>query len=796
VVKKLYLLACASLVLLSACAKESAADKAASALANARKLSEAGQFQSARAELEVAIKAAPSAADAHLLLAQIAEKQGDLQTALGEYVTADATAAGASDARHALAGLLLRTRAYKLAEEWIARCIADRPADKAMKAYRALLAERLGDSKRARADAEAVLTEDQTNAVANQVLAEEALRRKDFAQALTKIQAGLSKDDSDRPLLQLRADAFRQQQLPEKAIEEYQKLVALDPASPEYRLNLAELIATRNGTDAGEQVLRDGIKAAPDSVDMHLRLISFLAQHKPRSTIVDELKASIGAAPNQTTFDVVLAQLYAQDNELDAAAKTLNDAVMRTNQEPAHAFAQLALSRLMMARNETSAARAIVENVIKTNPNNDDAIAMRGELSLREQNPNAALRDFLAVAGRQPANVRVYPLLADAYLQNDQPSEAVAALKRASSLDPANSELLRRIVQVHSGLGDFAAASRAIEDFLARNPDSVEGRTLQIELAIRGKDWTSAETGLSRLREAPQADRLNVQLQAEIREGQNQNDEAAKLYGRLVLREKDKLDVSAAQAFARASIAAGQIPQAINLLTQHVSDVPQADLAVYELVLAMLYGGAGETGKAGGLVESAIARSPAAPAAYLQQSQMLVRRKEFAEALAILDRGLAAGAPKGPLLLFRAQIQGASGKRRDAIATYRELLRLDPGSAIAANELTNALADQTPLDQAALRDARDTLQKSVSFKTMAMIDSLAWADYRLGEFEKAKDLLMKIRADQSPNPQLRFHYGAVLVALGEPAKGQGVIRTTLNDNYPGRDEAERMMGKP
>ena len=790
--KKLFPLACASLVLLSACAKESEADKAAAALANARKLSEAGQYQSARAELDVAIKAAPSATDAHLLLAEIAEKQGDLQTALGEYVTADATAAGTSVARHALAGLLLRTRAYKLAEEWIARCIADRPGDKAMKAYRALLAERLGDSRKARADAEAVLAEDQTNVVANQVLAEEALRRKDFAQALTKIQAGLSKDASDGALVQLKADVFRQQQLPEKAIEVYQKLVAVDPASPEYRFNLAELIATRSGTEAGEQVLRDGVRSAPDSADMRLRLITFLAQHKPRSTVVDELKASIDAAPNQTTFDVVLAQLYAQDNELDAAANILSTAVARTNKKPAHAFAQLALARLMTARNDVAAAHNIIESVIKTNPNNDDAIAMRGELSLQEQNPDAALRDFLAVAGHQPANERVYPLLADAYLRNNQPGEAISALKRALSLNPASPELLRRIVGIHSALGDFAAASRAADDFLTRNPDSTDARTLQIQLAIRGKDWTSAETGLVHLRDNPQGARSSIQLQAELREAMKQNSDAASLYGRLVLRDDGTVDLASAQAFARASIVAGQTAQAADLLARQASHIATADLASYELVNAMLRDALGESDQARALVDSAIARAPASPAPYLQQAQRLARAKDVASALAMLDRGMVAGAPKGPLLLVRAQIQRDQGRSQDAIATYRALLKLDPRSAIAANELANALADQDPLDKDALRDARDLLQKSVSFKTLAMVDTLAWSSYRLGEIEKAKDLFSQMKVDQSTNPQLRFHYGAILIALGEGMKGQGLIRTTLNESYPGREEAERM----
>jgi len=47
-----------------------------------------------------------------------------------------------------------------------------------------------------------------------------------------------------------------------------------------------------------------------------------------------------------------------------------------------------------------------------------------------------------------------------------------------------------------------------------------------------------------------------------------------------------------------------------------------------------MLGGNGETDKAGALVESAIARAPAAPAPYLQQAQTLARKKEFAPALA------------------------------------------------------------------------------------------------------------------------------------------------------------------
>jgi hypothetical protein len=89
-----------------------------------------------------------------------------------------------------------------------------------------------------------------------------------------------------------------------------------------------------------------------------------------------------------------------------------------------------------------------------------------------------------------------------------------------------------------------------------------------------------------------------------------------------------------------------------------------------------------------------------------------------------------------------------------------------------------------------LRQARDVLQKNALFKNQAILDTLAWSDYRLGEFEKAKELLNLANADHFSNPQMRFHYGAVLIALGEQTKGREIIKNTA---YPGRNEAEKIL---
>jgi tetratricopeptide (TPR) repeat protein len=498
-------------------------------------------------------------------------------------------------------------------------------------------------------------------------------------------------------------------------------------------------------------------------------------------------------APEATVYDIALAEVYARDSGFDPAANVLNAAITRTKPGFPHAAVQLALVRLLIAHNDTAAARPILETMVKANPNDDEVLTVRGQLMLRDKNPTGAIQDFLAIAARQPTNAAVFASLAEAYLQNDQRTEAISALRRALSLSPSDLGILRRIADVQISVGDVSGARRSLDDFLERNSDSTDGRAIQIRLAIRSKDWTAAEVALAGLHGIVGSAPAAALAEAEIKEVQGQFLDAANLYRRLIVWKDDSpMDMSAALSFARTSVAGGQSSQARDVLGRLTAKVSPADLGAYDLILATLYDASGQTNEALALIENAIKLAPTIPAPYLQAAA-LAGKKDKDKALAALDRGIGAGAPKEPLLLARAGIQNSNGRIEDAIATYRELLRINPGSVIAANELTNVLADQTPLDKDSLRRAVGLLQKNAIFKNQAILDSLAWSDYRLGDFGKAKELLNLANADQSANPQLRFHYGAVLIALGEDKRGQEIIRSTLKDTYPGRNEAEAIV---
>ena len=66
---------------------------------------------------------------------------------------------------------------------------------------------------------------------------------------------------------------------------------------------------------------------------------------------------------------------------------------------------------------------------------------------------------------------------------------------------------------------DLDSLAEDIDDFLQRNPDSIDGRALQIRLAIQRKDWAAADVALTRLYKIPGSEQKAMGLDADIKAG-------------------------------------------------------------------------------------------------------------------------------------------------------------------------------------------------------------------------------------------------------------------------------------
>ena len=159
----------------------------------------------------------------------------------------------------------------------------------------------------------------------------------------------------------------------------------------------------------------------------------------------------------------------------------------------------------------------------------------------------------------------------------------------------------------------------------------------------------------------------------------------------------------------------------------------------------------------------------------------------------ILQEGLDAGADREPLLMTLGMVHESQGDVDGALQAYGEVLDINPTSVVAANNYGSLIADASPDDAERLNEALDRLADLQTSDQPLVLDTIAWLNHRLGEHQVARTLLERAGAGTHENPQLRFHYGAVLMALGETEAATEILSSTVGLDFPGQDEAARLL---
>ena len=109
----------------------------------------------------------------------------------------------------------------------------------------------------------------------------------------------------------------------------------------------------------------------------------------------------------------------------------------------------------------------------------------------------------------------------------------------------------------------------------------------------------------------------------------------------------------------------------------------------------------------------------------------------------------------------------------------RRIIELQPGDSRAYNQLGYALADGPNRHDEALVLLERAIE--ISPDDPAIIDSLAWAQYKLGRYEEALANLQRAYA-AFPDPEVAAHLGEVLWAMGRQREANRVWEASLAEN--------------
>jgi Flp pilus assembly protein TadD len=113
-----------------------------------------------------------------------------------------------------------------------------------------------------------------------------------------------------------------------------------------------------------------------------------------------------------------------------------------------------------------------------------------------------------------------------------------------------------------------------------------------------------------------------------------------------------------------------------------------------------------------------------------------------------------------------------------AEAKLSRLIELKPSNAHALNALGYTLVDRTPrvAEGLALIERALAIMPNDPF----ILDSMGWAQYRMGRLDDAETSLRKAM-DERPDPEIAAHLGEVLWVKGDRARAQDLWQSQLKN---------------
>ena len=409
----------------------------------------------------------------------------------------------------------------------------------------------------------------------------------------------------------------------------------------------------------------------------------------------------------------VLTDLVSVRSDLDAPPEPTSEALVL-------------LSESALAMGKRDEARAAAEKALLLAPDDPRSRVQMAHVEMAEGHLDAAAQAYRQILAGAPTQVEAGAGLARVLLAQGDAKAAMAQAQTVLHIAPQNVEAAAALAAATLASGDRATATELYAKLNREHPAEFEPAARYADLLLRAGKANEALTVARKLvAERPgEADPQVVLGDAYLRA--NLPDLALECC-QSALRSRPQA-ILPHVLLARAHMAKGNSAAAARELEGLLKLAP--DDAGLTLALATCREAAGKLDEAAALCQSAAAARPDAVAPWLRLARLQVQAGRSDEALASSRQAVAA-APDNPLAL-------------NALATL--LLEQDGGVAEAFALATRAheLAPQRPL----------------------ITDTLAWACHLQRDHARALELLGQARGGLPRNALIRYHYAAVLAALG------------------------------
>jgi tetratricopeptide (TPR) repeat protein len=606
---------------------------------------------------------------------------------------------------------------------------------------------------------------------------------------------------------------------PTDAIRHLEQAMAMAPQNLSYAVTLAQAKIQEKDWSGAEAVFKKACESSPKSPEAQILLGRFYAFQNNYPKAIDQFQKAllIDGKNAPALFNLAAAQLQSgmkAESELNYKKLSLlpykpteamyalflyeqgrrDEAIVELRRlaarDPDDREARTRLVAAYQTTNRYSEALKVLNDALKSNPKDLDALLQRGEIALNAGNLSDAELDLNRVLHLKQDSAQVHYAMSKLYKARGniltQRQELNEVLRLNQTLLAVRLELAQSLISGNS--------SKAALEILDGTPDSQKNLLPTIEQrnwayigvgdAARARQGVDQGLAIGRTPDLLLQDamlKIVTKRQADARQAVN---EALQLAPG---------DTRALRLLVGSYAAQQQVSTGIAEVRAYAAKFPKSSEVQFFLGNLLL-----ETGDKAGAQKAfstAVSLNPQNLPAEMELARINLTDANWTDARQQLSTILTNKGDNPQARLWLGMLEESVGNHDAALIQFRKAVDSQPNDAIALNNLAYLLAEHAGKPDEALKYAEKA--QEISPDNPDVQDTLGWVLYHKGLYDNA---VTQLQAAASKGGSARQHYHLAMACLkaGQAQRARTVLQTALkkDPNLPEARIAKAMFGTP
>lgn len=582
------------------------------------------------------------------------------------------------------------------------------------------------------------------------------------------------------------------------AIEEMQKTTALDPGRWESHLSLALLQIRDNESDAAEASLQRVIALNPTATQARVLLGNYYQSAKRYRDAELQFKKAIDIDQKRPEPRAALVRLYLTEGKIAEAEgvarrakadlsdnkagyamlgnfyfttgdldKAVAEYGVLSQEHPQDLRVKKDYIQLLLQKGRFTEAAKIDAEILKANPNDNDAMIYRSQIQISSGHVSDATVALQTVIKNDPGNSEAHYVLGIGFEKLGNLEKAEGEWREALRFRPDFRDAQRALAALEMRKGDMNALDQTATQIINLQPASPEGYALRALSNVNRKRFSEADVDIRKAIEvAPQSAFGYVQL-GNLKFAQKQFGDAGKAYQAALDRNQNSED--ALRGLMSTYLAQRQVDQAIAAANAQIARSPN-NSGFYDLLGTALFGNKKDLTGAEIAFEKSVELDKSNSDALLKLVQVQAAKGATDQAIATCHKAL----ENNPSLLsFHILLGDLYQSKQDwngATNAYQKALAIKPQDPLASNGLASVILQSGGNLNIALSLAQ-TARRALP-ASPAVAETLGWIYYQNGAYRSAvislQEALKLGQKNNSPdNPRVHYHLGLAYAKTGQ-----------------------------